>query len=45
MGKKAGDSFDLPDAEGNVSTATVVSVSELSDDMREWVKVPAGLSI
>ena len=45
MGKHAGDSFELPDAEGNLSAATIVSISALSDELRGWVQVPAGLSI
>ena len=45
MGKTSGDSFDLPDAQGNVSTATIVSVEALSADLLEWIKIPAGLSI
>ena len=45
LGKKPGDVFDLPDAEGNVSAATVKSVSPLSDEMREWVRVPEGLGV
>jgi hypothetical protein len=43
MGKKNGDEFELPDAEGNVSSATVVAVLPLSDDIRGWIQVPAGL--
>ena len=45
LGKKAGDTFDLPDAEGNVSTATIKSIAPLSDVLRAWVQVPAGLSL
>ena len=45
LGKKAGETFDLPDADGNVTTATIIAVEPLSDDLREWVKVPAGMSI
>ncbi len=45
MGKKPGDAFDLPEADGSVSTATVVSIAPLSNELREWIKVPAGLSI
>ena len=45
LGKKPGEIFDLPDAEGNVSTATVKSISPLSDDLRAWVQVPVGLSL
>jgi len=45
LGKKPGDTFELPDAEGNVSVATIKSVEPLSDDLRAWVQVPAGLSL
>ena len=45
LGKKAGESFDLPDADGNVTTATITAVEPLSDDLREWIKVPAGMSV
>ena len=45
LGKKAGDTFDLPDADGNVTTATITAVEPLSDELREWVKVPVGMSI
>jgi len=44
-GKKEGDTFDLPDAEGNVTTATIAAVEPLSEAMREWVKVPVGMAI
>jgi len=45
IGRKAGDTFDLPDADGNVTTATITAVEPLSDELREWVKVPVGMSI
>ena len=45
LGKKVGETFDLPDADGNVTTATIIAIEPLSDDLREWVKVPAGMSI
>ena len=45
LGKKAGESFDLPDVDGNVTTATIIAVEPLSDDLREWIKVPAGMAI
>ena len=37
LGKKAGDAFDLPDAEGRVSTATITAVTALTDEMRAWL--------
>ena len=44
LGKKAGDTFDLPDAEGRVSTATIKAVSALTDEMRAWLaETPAAV--
>ena len=45
MGKKAGDTFELPDSEGSISTATIVAVQPLSGEIRTWIQIPAGLSI
>ena len=45
LGKKPGDTFDLPDSEGNVSVATIKTVAPLSDELRTWVQLPAGMSI
>jgi len=38
LGKKAGDTFDLPDAEGNVSSAAISAVLPLSDELLAWIK-------
>lgn len=38
LGKKAGDAFDLPDAEGATSVATVKSVAALTDELRAWLR-------
>ena len=38
LGKKAGE-------DGNVTTATIMAVEPLSDDLREWIKIPAGMSV
>ena len=38
LGKKAGDTFDLPDAEGGVSVATISAVEGLTDEIRAWIK-------
>ena len=38
LGKAAGDTFDLPDAEGGSSVATISAVLPLSDEMKNWVK-------
>ena len=45
LGKKPGDSFELPDADGNVSFATVKEIKPLSDEIREWMKLPVGMQI
>ena len=38
LGKKAGDTFDLPDAEGGTSVATISAVEPLTDELRAWIK-------
>lgn len=38
MGKKPGDAFDLPDAEGNTVKSVVKAVLPLSDALKAWVK-------
>jgi transcription elongation GreA/GreB family factor len=43
MGKKPGDVFELPDAEGNVDFATVKEILPLSDSVREWMKFTGGV--
>ena len=45
MGKKVGEAFELPDADGNVGFATVKEILPLSDEVREWMQVPAGMQI
>ena len=45
LGKKVGDGFELPDAEGGIAFATVKAILPLSDEIREWMKLPAGVSI
>ena len=45
MGKKVGETFELPDEDGNVGFATVKEIRALSDDIREWMQVPAGMQI
>jgi transcription elongation GreA/GreB family factor len=44
MGKKVGDSFELPDVDGGVSFASVKEIKALSDDIIQWMKVPEGLA-
>ena len=45
LGKKVGDDFELPDADGNLAFATVKEIKPLSDDIREWMKLPVGVQI
>jgi len=45
MGKKAGDDFELPNAEGSVAFGSIKEILPLSDDIREWMKLPAGIQI
>ena len=45
LGKKAGDQFELPSVEGPVAFATIKSILELPAEIREWMKLPAGMQI
>jgi len=45
LGKKVGDDFELPDADGNLTFATVKAILPLSDEIRAWIQVPAGMQI
>ena len=45
LGKKVGDQFELPGAEGTVKLATVKEIRALSEDVREWMKLPPGMQI
>ena len=45
MGKKPGEKFMLPAADGTEAEAVISAVKPLSDDIREWMKVPEGMSI
>ena len=45
LGKKVGESFELPGEDGRVDFATVKEIRPLSDGIREWMQVPAGLQI
>lgn len=44
LGKKVGDSFELPSADGKMVLGKVLSIEALSPEMREWLKeVPPGV--
>ena len=45
MGKKVGEDFELPDEDGNLTFATVKEIKPLSAEIREWMKLPAGVQI
>ncbi len=45
LGKKAGDQFELPGAEGEVRFARIREIKPLSDEIREWMKLPEGMQI
>ena len=45
LGKKPGDQFELPGADGAVAFGSVKSVCELPPEIREWMKLPAGMQI
>ena len=45
LGKKVGDDFELPDADGGISFATIREIRPLGDDIREWMKLPPGMEI
>ena len=45
LGKKVGDDFEMPDVDGNVSFATIKEIRPLSDEIREWMKLPPGVQI
>ena len=45
LGKKPGDKFDLPAADGISSTGTIKEIIPLPDEIREWMALPAGMQI
>ena len=45
LGKKVGDSFELPDAEGGISFAEIREIRPIGDEIREWMKLPPGVEI
>ena len=45
MGKKKGEKFDLPVVDGPSAEGEVKDIIPLSDRIREWMAVPAGLQI
>ena len=45
LGKKAGEEFELPGGDGATQFARIVQVKPLPDEIREWMKLPAGMQI
>ena len=45
LGKKAGDSFELPGVEGAAQFGRIVQIKPLSDEIKDWMKLPAGMQI
>lgn len=45
LGKKAGDGFELPDEDGKLQFATLKEIRPLPAEIREWMKLPAGVNI
>ena len=45
LGKKPGDQFELPGADGAVAFASVKEIRELPAEIREWMKLPPGMLI
>ncbi len=45
LGKKVGDQFELPGQDGEVKFASVKEIRPLSDEIREWMKLPPGMQI
>ena len=45
LGKKVGDKFELPGVEGAARLASVKEIRPLSETVRAWMKLPAGMQI
>lgn len=45
LGKKPGDQFEMPGAEGQVAFGKVRAVEALPAEICEWIKLPAGMQI
>ena len=45
LGKKPGDQFEMPGAEGQIAFGRIKSVEALPADIVEWMKLPAGMQI
>ena len=45
MGRKAGETAVVPGDDGSDVNVSITAVGQISDEVREWVKLPAGMSI
>ena len=45
LGKKTGDEFELPGAEGSAQFARIVQIKPLPAEIRDWMKLPEGMQI
>ena len=45
LGKKTGDEFEMPGVEGAAQFARIVQIKPLPAEIREWMKLPAGMQI
>ncbi len=45
LGKKEGDQFELPGADGAVAFGSIKEIRELPAEIREWMKLPVGAQI
>jgi len=45
LGKKTGDQFEMPGAEGATQFARIVQIKPLPSEVRDWMKLPEGMQI
>ena len=45
LGKKTGDQFEMPGAEGAAQFARIVQIKPLPNEIRDWMKLPEGMQI
>ena len=45
LGKKPGDQFEMPGADGAAQFARIVQIKPLPNEIRDWMKLPEGMQI
>jgi len=45
LGKKQGDTFEIPSQTGDVQECRIVQIKPISDEIRNWMQIPAGMSV